>query len=63
MKSISSRLIAGLSLIVIFFLVQASLVWWGQNSVRRDVVDTTRANTLASSQLGISANLTLPKIV
>lgn len=52
MKSISSRLIAGLSLIVIFFLVQASLVWWGQNSVRRDVVDTTRANTLASSQLG-----------
>lgn len=52
MKSIRSRVIAGLSLIIVFFLIQAALVWWGQNSVRRDVVDTTRQNTIASSQLG-----------
>jgi HAMP domain-containing protein len=52
MKSIRSRVIAGLGLIIVFFLIQAALVWWGQNSVRRDVVDTTRQNTIASSQLG-----------
>ena len=52
MKSIRSRLVAGLSLIIVFFLIQAALVWLGQDSVRRDVVDTTRKNTIASSQLG-----------
>ncbi len=51
MKSIRSRLVAGLGLIIVFFLIQAALVWWGQNAVRRDVVDTTRHNTIASSQL------------
>jgi HAMP domain-containing protein len=52
MKSIRSRVIAGLSLIIVFFLIQAALVWWGQNTARRDVVDATRQNTIASSQLG-----------
>jgi HAMP domain-containing protein len=52
MKSIRSRVVAGLGLIIVFFLIQAALVWWGQNAVRRDVVDTTRQNTIASSQLG-----------
>ena len=51
MKSIRSRLVAGLSLIIVFFLVQAALVWWGQDTARRDVVDATRKNTIASSQL------------
>jgi methyl-accepting chemotaxis protein len=51
MKSIRSRLVAGLGLIIVFFLIQAALVWWGQNAARRDVVDTTRHNTIASSQL------------
>ncbi len=51
MKSIRSRLIAGLSLIVIFFVVQAGLVWLGQDGARRDVVDTARKNTQASSEL------------
>lgn len=51
MKSIRSRLVAGLGLIIVFFLIQAALVWWGQDSVRRDVVDATRKNTIASSQL------------
>jgi HAMP domain-containing protein len=52
MKSIRSRLVAGLGLIIVFFLLQAALVWWGQDTVRRDVVDATRKNTIASSQLG-----------
>jgi hypothetical protein len=52
MKSIRSRLIAGLGLIIVFFLLQAALVWWGQASAKRDVVDVTRKNTIASSQLG-----------
>jgi methyl-accepting chemotaxis protein len=51
MKSIRSRLVAGLSLIIVFFLVQMALVWWGQDTTRRDVVDATRKNTIASSQL------------
>jgi methyl-accepting chemotaxis protein len=51
MKSIRSRLIAGLGLIIVFFLVQAALVWWGEDTARRDVVDATRKNTIASSQL------------
>jgi methyl-accepting chemotaxis protein len=51
MKSISSRLTAGLGLIIVFFLVQMALVWWGQDTTRREVVDATRKNTIASSQL------------
>jgi HAMP domain-containing protein len=51
MKSIRSRLIAGLGLIIVFFLLQAALVWWGQASAKRDVVDITRKNTIAASQL------------
>jgi HAMP domain-containing protein len=51
MKSIRSRLVAGLGLIIVFFLLQAALVWWGQASAKRDVVDVTRKNTIASSQL------------
>jgi methyl-accepting chemotaxis protein len=51
MKSIRSRVTAGLGLIIVFFLVQAALVWWGQDTTRRDVVDATRKNTIASSQL------------
>ncbi len=52
MKSIRSRLIAGLGLIIVFFLAQAALIWWGEDTARRDVVDATRKNTIASSQLG-----------
>ena len=51
MKSIRLRLIAGLGLIIVFFLIQMALVWWGQDTARRDVVDATRKNTIASSQL------------
>jgi HAMP domain-containing protein len=51
MKSIRSRLVAGLGLIIVFFLLQAALVWWGQASAKRDVVDVTRKNTIASAQL------------
>ena len=52
MKSIRSRLIAGLSLIILFFIAQAALVWWSQNTAKHEVVDATRKNTLASSELG-----------
>jgi hypothetical protein len=51
MKSIRARLTAGLALIIVFFLVQAALVWLGQDNARREVVDATRKNTLASAQL------------
>jgi methyl-accepting chemotaxis protein len=51
MKSIRSRLIAGLTLIILFFLAQAALVWWSQNTAKHEVVDATRKNTLASSEL------------
>jgi HAMP domain-containing protein len=51
MKSIRLRLIAGLGLIIVFFLIQMALVWWGQDTARRDVVGATRKNTIASSQL------------
>ncbi len=51
MTSIRSRLTAGLALIILFFVAQAALVWWGQDNARRDVVDATRKNTVASSQL------------
>ena len=51
MKSIRSRLVLGLGLIIVFFLAQAALVWYSQSTAKSDVVDTARKNTLASSQL------------
>ncbi|MBS7806231.1 HAMP domain-containing protein [Variovorax sp. PCZ-1] len=51
MKSIRSRLVLGLGLIIVFFLAQAALVWWSQSTAKSDVVDTARKNTIASSQL------------
>ena len=52
MKSIRAQLLGGLSLIILFFIAQAAFVWWDQESTRKDVVDATRKNTIASSQLG-----------
>lgn len=51
MTSIRSRLVAGLTLIILFFLAQAALVWWTQNTAKNEVVDATRKNTVASSEL------------
>jgi HAMP domain-containing protein len=51
MQSIRSRLVLGLSLIIVFFLAQAALVWYSQATAKSDVVETARKNTLASSQL------------
>ncbi len=51
MKSIRSRLVFGLGLIIIFFLAQAALVWYSQSTAKSEVVDTARKNTLAASQL------------
>jgi methyl-accepting chemotaxis protein len=51
MTSIRSRLVAGLTLIILFFLAQAALVWWSQNTAKNEVVDATRKNTIASSEL------------
>jgi HAMP domain-containing protein len=51
MKSIRSRLVFGLALIIIFFLAQAALVWYSQATAKSSVVDTARKNTIASSQL------------
>jgi HAMP domain-containing protein len=51
MKSIRSRLVFGLGLIIVFFLAQAALVWYSQSTAKSAVVDTARKNTLASSQL------------
>ena len=51
MKSIRSRLVFGLGLIIVFFLLQALLVWYSQATARSQVVDTARKNTMASSQL------------
>ncbi len=51
MKSIRTRLIAGLGLIVVFFIAQAGLLWYGQNAASHDVVDMARKNTIASSSL------------
>ncbi len=52
MKSIQAKLTVGLGLIIVFFLLQAGLVWWSQDNARREVVEATRKNTLASSELG-----------
>ena len=51
MSSIKSRVILGLSLIVVFFMVQAALVWSTRDRLRDDVVDVTRRNTLATVAL------------
>jgi HAMP domain-containing protein len=51
MKSIRSRLVLGLGLIIVFFLAQAALVWYSQSTAKSTVVDTARKNTIASSQL------------
>jgi nitrogen fixation/metabolism regulation signal transduction histidine kinase len=51
MKSIRSRLVLGLGLIIVFFLAQAALVWYSQATAKSSVVDTARKNTMASSQL------------
>jgi methyl-accepting chemotaxis protein len=51
MKSIRSRLVLGLGLIIVFFLAQAALVWYSQSTAKSSVVDTARKNTIASSQL------------
>jgi methyl-accepting chemotaxis protein len=55
--SIKSGLIRGLMLIVLFFLVQAGLVWYAIDSARSTVVESTRNNTVASSELGTLAVL------
>ena len=51
MTSIRSRLVAGLTLIILFFLAQAALIWWAENTAKNEVVDATRKNTVASSEL------------
>lgn len=52
MKSIRTKLVTGLTLIILFFLTQAALVWWSQNDAKTEVVEVTRKNTIASSELG-----------
>jgi HAMP domain-containing protein len=51
MKSIRNILLLGLSAIAVLFVVQALLLRWGEQNIQRDVVETARKNTLASSQL------------
>jgi methyl-accepting chemotaxis protein len=51
MKSIRARLVLGLGLIIVFFVVQAAWVWQSQSTAKSSVVETTRKNTLASAQL------------
>ncbi len=55
--SIKSRLANGLMLIVLFFLVQAALVWYATSNAKSTVVDSTRRNTVATSELGSLAVL------
>jgi methyl-accepting chemotaxis protein len=55
--SIKSRLVKGLLLIVLFFLVQAGLVWYGIANAKSTVVENTRKNTVATSELGSLAIL------
>lgn len=52
MSSIKSRVIVGLSLIILFFLAQAALVWSTKDQLNRDVVEVTRRNTTAAATLG-----------
>jgi HAMP domain-containing protein len=51
MKSIRTRLMAGLGLIILFLLIQAGLVWWVETSAKRDLMNTVQKNTLAAAQL------------
>lgn len=53
--SIKSRLLGGMMLIVLFFLVQAGLVWHAIEDAKSTVVENTRKNTLATSELGLLA--------
>lgn len=50
--SIKSRLVNGLMLIVLFFLVQAGMVWYATGNAKSTVVENTRKNTVATSELG-----------
>jgi len=55
--SIKSRLVNGLMLIVLFFLVQAGMVWYATGNAKSTVVENTRKNTVATSELGSLAVL------
>lgn len=55
--SIKSRLVKGLMLIVLFFLVQAGLVWYAIGNAKSTVVENTHKNTVATSELGSLAVL------
>ncbi len=55
--SIKSRLVNGMMLIVLFFLVQAGLVWYATSNAKSTVVESTRRNTVATSELGALAVL------
>lgn len=50
--SIKTRLVNGMMLIVLFFLVQAGLVWYATTHAKSTVVESTRRNTVATSELG-----------
>ena len=49
MSSIKTRVIVGLSLIILFFVAQAALVWSTKDQLNRDVVEVTRRNTTAAN--------------
>ena len=51
MLSIKTRVIVGLSLIILFFVAQAALVWSTKDQLNRDVVEVTRRNTTAAATL------------
>lgn len=51
MSSIKFRVVLGLSLIVGFFILQATLVWSTKDQLQHDVVDVTRRNTIATVAL------------
>jgi methyl-accepting chemotaxis protein len=55
--SIKSTLIKGLMLIVFFFLAQGGIVWYATSSAKTVVVENTRKNTAATSELGALAIL------
>lgn len=50
-KSIKLRLLGGMLLIIAFFLVQAALVWNAIEDAESSIVESTRNNTVASSEL------------
>lgn len=50
-KSIKLRLLGGMLLIIGFFLVQAALVWNAIEDAESSIVESTRKNTVASSEL------------